>query len=289
VKGKAIVTIVLGDAYQKNFREHCFFNWKGYADKHGYDLLIFDKPLDTSIRAEERSPSWQKCLVFKQPTVMSYEQVVWIDSDVLINANNSPCICEAVPLEKVGAVNQAVVPTPEENQAYSRTMLEYSEQAGIPYFDDQKAGEFYSSFGISTNFDSVVQAGVMVVSPECHSDIFVRTYTEYEDRGGVIWNYEMRPLSYELLKEDVVHWIDNRFNRIWAFEKIIHYPFLLKGQSIFSLFAKGLGRQQFFESFEILMKKCATVAYLNAFFLHFAGSQHEMQFVDTSATSIFQL
>ena len=289
MKSKAIVTLILGDNYQKKFKEHCFSNWKEYADKHGYALLIFDRPLDTSVRAEQRSPSWQKCLVFNEPAVRKYKQVVWIDSDVLINAHVSPCICEGVPVDKVGAVDQSIVPSPEENRVYSKRILEYCKEAGIPYLDDQTDGEFYSCYGILSDFNSVVQAGVMVASPEYHLDIFLRTYRHYEDRGGVIWNYEMRPLSYELLKEDVVHWIDSRFNRIWAFEKAIHYPFLLKGPAMFSLFAKGLGRRQFLESLELLMKKCATVAYLNAFFLHFAGSQHEMSFVDTSATSIFHL
>jgi galactosyl transferase GMA12/MNN10 family len=289
VKNKAIVTLVLGDDYQKKFKEHCLSNWKDYAAKHGYDLLIFDTPLDTLPRAKLRSPSWQKCLILKEPLVREYKQVVWIDSDVLINAKASPCIFEGVPVEKVGAVDQSVVPSPKENRVYSKRILEYCKETGIPYFDDQTTGNFYSCFGIEADFDSVVQAGVMVASPEYHSEIFLRTYRDYEDRGGVIWNYEMRPLSYELLKESVVHWIDNRFNRIWAFEKVIHYPFLLKGRTMFSLFSKGLNKHQFLQSFEILMKKCATVAYLNAFFLHFAGSQHEMRFVDTSATSVFQL
>ena len=36
----------------------------------------------------------------------------------------------------------------------------------------------------------------------------------------------MRPLSYELIKADLVHWIDHRFNAVWKNIKCLHYPFL---------------------------------------------------------------
>ena len=39
---KAIVTLVVGERYQKNFKRHCYRAWKTYADLHGLDLLIID-------------------------------------------------------------------------------------------------------------------------------------------------------------------------------------------------------------------------------------------------------
>jgi hypothetical protein len=51
-------------------------------------------------------------------------------------------------------------------------------------------------------------------------------YDRYEDPGPNL-NYEMRPLSWELLDRDLVHWIDPRFNRIWDLYRAERYPFLI--------------------------------------------------------------
>lgn len=53
---KAIVTLAIGEEYRHQWRTVCRANWQAYADKHGYDLICIDRPLDDSKRARGRSP-----------------------------------------------------------------------------------------------------------------------------------------------------------------------------------------------------------------------------------------
>src|ERR1700680_1562510 len=81
---KAIVTLVVGERYRRDFARHCYGDWKTYTNRHGLDLLIADTLPDRSPRGLSRSASWQKCLVLAGELSRSYEQVVWVDSDILI-------------------------------------------------------------------------------------------------------------------------------------------------------------------------------------------------------------
>jgi len=73
-KNKAIVTLVYGKKYQDYFKKFCEKNWKEYANKHGYDIVLFDQLLDKTERALNRSPSWQKCLALSHEDLDKYKQ-----------------------------------------------------------------------------------------------------------------------------------------------------------------------------------------------------------------------
>ena len=51
----AIVTLVVGSVYRSRWEAHCARGWRQYADKHGFELLVIDRPLDeTSARPPVR-------------------------------------------------------------------------------------------------------------------------------------------------------------------------------------------------------------------------------------------
>ncbi len=223
INRKAIVTMAIGDDYLNMWREKCQNGWQKYADKYGYDVICIDTPLDDSKRARERSPAWQKCLILGQKYIKKYERVVWIDADILINYNDAPCISSTVPVNKLGAVNAWALPTPELAQVALDRLNDYW---GIAYeIRDHTPQDYYASYGLNADFNEVVQSGVLVLS-QSHRHILEKVYFEYEEKNEGN-NYEMRPLSYEILKSNCVYWIDHRFNLIWLVYKILYYPFLL--------------------------------------------------------------
>ena len=59
----AITTICTGAAYLADWQRYARKSWEAYAQRHGFELVVFEKPLDSSDRAQGRSPAWQKCLV----------------------------------------------------------------------------------------------------------------------------------------------------------------------------------------------------------------------------------
>jgi hypothetical protein len=286
---KAIVTLAIGKRYKKNWERLCRSNWQRYAEKHGYDLICIDQPLDLSERAQNRSPAWQKCLVLSQEFSGQYEQIAWVDSDILINYSIAPCIFKETPVEKVGAVADWASPLP---QLFLQTMQrrnEYFDYVGIDFVDDPAPEYYYKNYGLPAVHE-IVHTGVMIFSPQHHRELLEQVYYGYEDKGSAEWNYEARPLSWELIKADCVHWIDHRFNLIWIEYLCLHYPFLLKKKAPKPLrqFQEKLQRASGDLDLPVrpsLRKRCADAAFLNSFFLHFAGCGQDMSLVNTHLSS----
>jgi hypothetical protein len=283
----AIVTMAVGEKYWTAWKRDCELNWQEYAGKHGYDLICLEKLLDMSERAQKRSPSWQKCLILSQDFSSQYEQIVWIDSDILINTHSAPSIVEHVPKEKVGAV---------ELFCYSKQAGSAGREALKRMYDYWKLAiinpepeDYYTKYGLPHGFDTVVQAGMMVFSPLHHRAIMEKVYYQYEEKGGPEWHYEMRPLSYEFLKAGIVHWIDPRFNLLWLDCVFLHYPFLINPPRPRSFLVRALGRAERIlgNSSRLQVRRaCLAATFLNSYFLHFGGSElNDMQLLDTGIDS----
>jgi len=283
----AIVTLAIGEKYLEPWKQECEANWKQYAEKYGYDLICLDQPLDTSERAQKRSASWQKCLILSQDFSSRYDQIVWIDSDILINNHAAPSIVDHVPKDKFGAVE--LFTYSKEAGSYGATslarMFEFWKDAVI----NPKAEDYYTLYGLPHGFDRVVQAGMMVVSPQYHRAIMEKIYYEYEDKGGPEWHYEMRPLSYEVMNADLVHWLDPRFNLLWLDVVFLHYPFLLNPSRSRPLPPRILRKTEKMIDKSVaheVRRACITAAFLNSYFLHFGGSElRDMQLLNTNIES----
>lgn len=284
---RAIVTLLIGAKFQERWRRLCRANWQTYADRHGYDLVVLEQPLDDSARASGRSPSWQKCLALGSSAVRRYRQVVWIDADVLFNLIGAPDICETVPETRVGAVDSFADPSPEENRlALDRLwkMHGRNQDATQRY---TKPEDVYRNYGPTVEpLSRMLNAGILVMSPVCHADLFRRVYDTYEDRGNPSY-YENVPLSYELLKHDLVQWLDPRFNHLWAWSKYLHYLFLHDSDAR-SPRDKVLRRLAVWTGNDYERRvavACATSALLNCYCLHFAGCAEEMDLVDLTTAA----
>jgi hypothetical protein len=284
---KAIVTLALGEKYLTTWRRVCEANWSAYAQKHGYDIVCIDAPLDSSARARQRSPSWQKCLILGQDAIRKYERVVWVDADILINVGAAPSIVEGVPADKVGAVEALSAPTKD---IYVQTLQRLYDFWHSTSLINYTGREYYANWGLQADFDEVVQCGVLVLSPRHHRVLLEKTYDTYEEKGGREWHMEMRPLSYELVRAGAVCWIDHRFNLNWGEQRALHYPFLLDaGQPGRTSVTARVQRKLRLVSAprrRRVSQLCATVAFLNSFMLHFGGSDlADMELVDLNVSS----
>ena len=266
---RALVTLLIGQKYRKRWQTLCESDWRSYASRHGYDLIPIETELDGARRARRRSPAWQKCLVLSQEFSSRYDQIVWVDSDVAIRPD-APSVAQGVPIDTVGAVNERASPTPERFRLADSAQQNLWRKEGVPFVPGETAWEFYAAYGLPATFDEVVQTGVLVLSPRHHRDLLERTYLEYEDRGSAAWNYEMRPLSFEILKAGNVHWLDPRFNLPWGLVKVLDNPDLARvgKPSALLLHPRHPLRPR--------LAECARRALEDAYFLHFAGCAHEM-------------
>lgn len=275
---KALVTLTIGRGYRDRWEKLCEPSWRSYAARNGYDIVRIDRPLDTTPRAQSRSPAWQKCLVVGHPEVNRYERAVWMDADIVINAEDAPCVASGVPEEKVGAVD--AWSDPEAFQFRLDRQAALFTARGIESVLARTPAAYYEDYGLPSAYERVVQTGVMVMSPARHRGLFERVYYSYEDKGKAFWHYEMRPLSYELLKAGMVHWIDRRFNLRWYESRITHYPFLFadkrdwRNKGVIGRFLRLLNPSCGHAS--AITRVCINAALVNSYFLHFAGSSAEM-------------
>lgn len=280
---RAIVTLAVGERFQSAFERYCRANWTQYAHKYGLGLIVLTEPLDHSERARRRSVSWQKCLLLSQPAVRAYDQVAWLDADILISPR-SPNVFDGVGPEQVGAVDAYSTPNPEDARLGLERLYERYAAHRIPFVSNLTAAEYHRTYGLENTFDSVVQCGVLVLTPTKHQALLEDVYNRYEDKGGAEWNYEMRPLSFELLRNNVVRWLDPKFNMPWPFIRQFWYPFLepptRRGNWIAERL-KSAARAK-------MLSDCATIAFLNSYFLHFAGTADEMSAVDQRRQSVYE-
>jgi hypothetical protein len=280
---KAIVTLAIGKRFRDSWKETCQDNWGRYAKKHGYDVICIDTPLDTSDRAQHRSPAWQKCLILSQEFSPRYRRIVWIDADILINSATAPDICEGVELGKVGAVEMMSTPTPELHKEALERFRDLWGWEGTGLEERGPGRQYYVNMGMRPDFDQVVHTGALVLSPEHHRALLEKVYYEYEDKGGRKWHMEMPALSYELLKADKVQWIDGRFNVDWNVQEILHYPFLAnqdRARGMVNRFRRQLNRRLFHTQ-----RACMTASFSLGYFLHIGGGEtlELMKVVDTWA------
>ena len=280
---RAIVTLAIGSKYKERWNNLCRTNWSEYALKHEIDIVILDKNLDSSARAESRSPAWQKCLIFEQNDILKYDQVAWFDTDIFFNVKDAPNIFDEVPSHKVGAVNSFSDPTYVENQLALIRLWEIFKKnadcAGILKYKTPE--DIYTAYGEPVYpISKMLNAGVLVASPKHHREIFRRVYDNYEDRGPSSY-YENVPLSFELISNDLVHWLDPRFNHLWTWSKLLHYPFLMGSGRTFKDKVLRHSARLMGNDYETRVKAtCATTALMNCYCLHFAGYAGEMDLVD---------
>jgi hypothetical protein len=252
-----LVTLALGDKHRAVF-ERVRPGWEAYAARHGYELTPLFAPLDESPRAKARSPAWQKLLILEEAVAQGAERVVWIDCDIAINPGKAPPIETGVPLEKIGAVARDASFPPETASLQALGVPGMAEAIGFRTGQPPPtAQDYYAAYGLSEAGD-FVNTGVLALSPAHHRSLFARLYNEAPDQPDPLNQYEQPHLSHAILAQGLLHPLDRRFNRIWFDEMCALYPFLIFQNP----------QDQGWDS---LVHLCVQSAYVNSWFLHFAG------------------
>jgi len=219
--------------------------------------------------------------VLEHPKVRDYRQAAWIDADMLFNIFQPADLFAGVPLERIGAVDSFMDPTPEGNREAMERVCRWS---GGTLSTPELIYRQYDP--AATPPSRVLNAGVLVASPALHGPVFRQIYDQYEQNEGSPF-YENVPLSYELVRRDLVHWMDPKFNHLWNWSKFLDYPFLVDN-SPRPLRDKVLRRMATWTGnrYEVrIARLCATAALLNCHCLHFAGCGHEIALVDQRAAA----
>jgi hypothetical protein len=94
-----IVSVVIGPKYQEVFDRYSRKRLENYCTRHGYDLKILTEPVR---ELEGKKYTWQKLLLPECDWWRSYDQVVFMDSDIVV-AKDAPAL-PVVSSGKIGGV-----------------------------------------------------------------------------------------------------------------------------------------------------------------------------------------
>lgn len=310
---RAIVTIVTGK-YFDWWKQYAQANWQAYADKYHYDLVILTEPLDKTERAQKRGVVWQKLIIASQDFSKRYQRLVWLDSDIVINNFNAPDILDGVPETQVGAVPGFSLPMRWQFVEADRRNLQYWRDHNARYnyraviVDEPTTEDFYANLDLPhPGIDEVMQGGVLTYTPHEHRELLEHIYYSYEEKMYTPLpseenpapltvmrpqrHGEMRQMSYEILRAGKIHWLDYRFNYLWHLEKLLHYPFLQNLENVAAPSTLSAAQQNQYGVFDLnaLKRACIMACFINCYFLHFAGNQQDIPFVDLNAQTWYDV
>lgn len=274
----AIVTMLVGDRYIEEWDKYCRNNWLAYGKRHDCDVIVLTEPVLPDAVTPERTLHWQKLLIPSLPALQRYEQVVWLDGDILINSSHAPSIFNGLDPDHIAVVDISLqlkrrldTMTTEQRWVHLLLMAQ-SISANQPPVDmtqyDFTFGNPYAADGLQPAPQQFINTGVFVFSPARHAAFFRRVFQKYprNSRNG---DFEQTPLSFEILTSGLAQFLDQRFNTIWALEVAHHYPFLFG-----SRFIKPSPADR--QEWRWLARQCVTNAFFNTYFLHFAGAPGTM-------------
>ncbi len=245
----AIVTMVVGDRYRTLWERYCAPNWTAYASQHGFDIRLIDHPLDASELARRRGLNWQKLLIGAIPELGSYEHLVWVDADIVINARDAPSILEGMPSDRIGAVRyHALLRHPLFAAAHRRICGGYS--------PDAFCAGIFENHGLAGDPTQMIQTGVLAI-PRGLAGILESIYEKYPVAGAEQYR-EQAYVSHELSAAGLIHFLDEKFNAVWYEYKYGLYF--------------GDARPE--ENRELVRRVLAEV-----YFLHFAGNLADIELV----------
>lgn len=216
----AVVTLTIGEkreAYERLFVPSI----RAFAEKWGYDFKQIIDPIDSSVQMEDKYKlCMQKLLLPRISGILDYDWVIYIDADILINFEKAPNILDEVVSGKICAVNERSI------FGNSSLITDFWKLFDPSY--PPTAEEYYPFLNFPETFSKQFNAGFFCFEPRVHKDFFEELYTTYSPRvfAGENLDGDQGPLNYETNKRGLVHYMDERWNRVWIYSRFIFYKFL---------------------------------------------------------------
>jgi len=205
---RALVTLATGP-YETQWRQLCADNWGRWAHRHGYDVRVFNQPLDTSPKAQGRAAAWQKLLVMASPELQAYDTCLWVDADILIYPQAPDPYRDLDPDTWAVTIESGSRFSPDSALIKEHTALalqQVAQRQGLAWKG------YFETWGFDSNRRPLFNAGVVGFSPAKHTAQLLHLYYDWED-GGPGSLAEMLPFN---LVVQASGWqaLDGRYNRL---------------------------------------------------------------------------
>ncbi len=262
---RVIVTLAVGERCLRPWQRHLRPGWRQWCARHGYGLVVFDQPLDSSPRSQARSPAWQKLLAMAAPELQGYEQALWLDADVMLCPGAPDPLLQHNP-ELVAMARDGGSPLAPEpgwfRQAWAE-ILRHSLGDGAPAVPEPLS--YLDLWGFDARRRPLFNSGVVAFSPERHSQLFRDIYHRWSD-GGEGALHEMVPLNLELQQRQLLQELDGRFNTLFG----VHH-------AVWRVHPEAVQHWQGLAPGALDLRAFAAHVAGRSYFLHFAGAHGLMQ------------
>lgn len=208
----AIVIFVIGENYIKKFNETFKSSVESYCQKYNYELIILSSLIKNEEHMDIKKFYWQRLLIPNK--FKDYDFVVSLDSDIFINSNAPPLPFHEIPQGKVAAVNE---------RKYLGN-YELREKIQIRMGWEKTGKDWYALSGENKEYNDHINGGLVIYQPKYHGDIFEQLYNNNISNYMKYHQNDQSFLSSYLIDNDLIYWLDERFNRIWFFWREIFYP-----------------------------------------------------------------
>jgi hypothetical protein len=208
----AVVIFLIGEHYINSFNRIFKTNIENYCNKYNYELIILNKLIIHEDNIPKKKFYWQRLLIphmFK-----NYDFVISLDSDIYVNPNSPPFPLHEIPPGKVAAVN--------ERKYFGN--YEWRENIQVKSGWEKTGQEWHALSGEIKNYNDHINGGLVIYQPKYHAECFKQLYEQnicnylkyHQDDQSIISTY--------VIDNDMIYWLDERFNKIWFFWKELFYP-----------------------------------------------------------------
>ena len=209
----AIVIFCIGERYINIFNIKFREGLEAYCKKWGYVLIIRSDLIRHEPNLSRKKFFWQRFLI--PDAYRNYDFVISMDSDIYVNLNAPPFPLDSIPVGKIAVVNERKY---MENYEW-REKVQRNQG-----WTDITGKDWYALSGEHKTYNDHINGGLVIYQPAKHADLMLQLYNEYSPNFAKYHQDDQSFLSSYIIDNDLVWWLDQRFNRVWFFWREIFYP-----------------------------------------------------------------
>lgn len=244
-----VITISIGKKYQKIYEEYFLDNHKKFCKTLGFDFKNIKTFLDKETSSEGLT-SAQKLLICNLDNTESYDFLIFLDCDILVNIKNAKKYIN----ELFQSPNKIMI-VDEYNQLGYENRLKINKKQGW----ESSATEYYKNFGYSIETKKVLNSGFFVLNSKNQKKFMAETYliikSNFEKHSN-FFHFEQSTFGYNLLKKNNYISLENKWNYL---------------VSVYELFNRKNLIFRFFNN----KKKRLNSIYNENIMIHFAGGAYK--------------
>ena len=202
----AIATVVIGESYRRHYGNIFEPSVQRYASRHGYDVLLFDRPLSVPELGDVSKFNFTKLLIPVESHLQTYDRLMVLDADILVSREAPPF--HTLELDGgIGVVDEWSQPTPAERATYQQA-----------FGFETTARDYYALAGFTLDTSVVPNSGMFICSPASHR----RFYTDLSRQWAASqfnhprgFHYEQSVFGFALQQAGLQRLLPAAWNRIW--------------------------------------------------------------------------